>query len=53
MLFINNLRIHMTSIIPIPIRKFCNSRTTPIPIRTEVGSANLFLCAEKLIFADH
>ena len=34
---------HLTNIIPIPIRKFWNSRTIPIPIRTEVGSANLFL----------
>ena len=32
---------HLTNIIP--IRKFWNSRTIPIPIRTEVGSANLFL----------
>ena len=31
----------MTNIIPIPIRKFWNSLTIPIPIRTEVGSANL------------
>ena len=34
---------HLTNIIPIPIRKFWNSQTIPIPIRTEVGSANLFL----------
>ena len=31
------------NIIPIPIRKFQNSQTIPIPIRTEVGSANQFL----------
>ena len=34
---------HLTNIIPIPIRKFWNSQTIPIPIHTEVGSANLFL----------
>ena len=34
---------HLTNIIPIPIRKFWDSQTIPIPIRTEVGSANLFL----------
>ena len=34
---------HLTNIIPIPIRKFQNSRTIPIPIRTEVGFVNLFL----------
>ena len=33
----------MTNIIPIPIRKFGNSQTIPIPICTEVGSTNLFL----------
>ena len=38
---------HLTNIIPIPI---------PIPIRTEVGSAKLFLllfAREKKLFADH
>ena len=34
---------HLTNIIPIPICKFWNSQTIPIPIRTEVGSTNLFL----------
>ena len=34
---------HLTNIIPIPIRKLWNSRTTFIPIRTEVGTPNLFL----------
>ena len=34
---------HLTNNIPIPIRKFWNSRTIPIPMRKEVGSANLFL----------
>ena len=34
---------HVTNIIPIPIRKFWNSQTIPIPICTEIGSANLFL----------
>ena len=34
---------HLTNIIPIPIRMFWISRTIPIPIRTEVGFANLFL----------
>ena len=29
---------HLTNIIPIPIGKFWNSQTIPIPIRTEVGS---------------
>ena len=33
----------MTNIIPIPIHKFRDSQTIPIPICTEVGSANLFL----------
>ena len=31
---------HMTNIIPIPICKFWNSQTIPIPIRSEVGSTN-------------
>ena len=45
----------MTNIIPIPICMSWDSRTTPIPIPTEVGSANLFifLFAGKLLFADH
>ena len=34
---------HPMNIIPIPIRKFWNSQTIPIPIGTEVGSAKLFL----------
>ena len=34
---------HRTNIIRIPIRKFYNSLTIPIPICTENGSANLFL----------
>ena len=34
---------NLTNIIPIPICKFLISQTIPIPIRTEVGSANLFL----------
>ena len=34
---------NLTNIIPIPIRKFWISRTIPNPIRTEDGSANLFL----------
>ena len=33
----------MTNIIPIPICKFLDSQIIPIPISTEVGSANLFL----------
>ena len=33
----------MTDIVPIPIRKFLDSQTFPIPIRTEFGSGNLFL----------
>ena len=34
---------HPTNNIPIPISKFWNSQTIPIPICTEVGFANLFL----------
>ena len=34
---------HLTNIISFPIRKFWNSLTFPIPIRTKVGSVNLFL----------
>ena len=34
---------HLKNIIPIPNRNFWNSQTIPIPIRTEVGPANLFL----------
>ena len=34
---------YLTKIIPIPISKFWNSQTIPIPICTEVGFANLFL----------
>ena len=34
---------HLTNIVPIPIRKFWDSQTIPIPIRTEVGSTNLIL----------
>ena len=33
----------LPNIIPIPICKFWNSQTIPIPFCTEVGSANLFL----------
>ena len=33
----------MTNIIPIPIHTFWNSRIIPIPNRTEIGSANVFL----------
>ena len=41
---------HLKKIIPIPIRTFWHSRTIPIPICTEVGSANLllFLFAGKI-----
>ena len=34
---------HLTNIFPIPTPKFWNSQTIPIPICTEVASANLFL----------
>ena len=34
---------HLTNIIPIPICKFWDSWTIPIPFCIEVGSANLFL----------
>ena len=41
---------YLTNIIPIPIRKFGNSQTFPIPIFTECGSPNisLFLFAGKI-----
>ena len=47
---------NLTNIIPISINKFWDSQTIPIPIRTEVGSAKLFLflfAGEKNLFADH
>ena len=34
---------HLTNTFPIPIRKFWDSQTIPIPIHTEVGSMNQFL----------
>ena len=34
---------HLTNFIPIPICKFWDSRTIPIPMCTEIGSTNLFL----------
>ena len=45
----------LTKTIPIPILKFWNSHTFPIPIRTEVGCANLFLFlfAREKLFAEH
>ena len=39
---------HLTNIISIPIRKSWNSQNIPIPIHTEVGSANLFLFVGKI-----
>ena len=37
-----NVQVFM-NIIPMPICKFWDSQTIPIPIRTEFGSTNLFL----------
>ena len=34
---------NLMNIIPIPIPKFLDSQTIPIPICTKVGSANIFL----------